>query len=227
MMLRLDCATPSINTTIFWDRLLFGRDLMAQTLFLAAFWFDTARPIDKVYGLHTFFGLCFDFPLSDVAYNKTAAEVFQEVIWAWIRSRSDLSILKLAGRPNLVDDVLSWVPAWHHKHLSIINTEIPDADGFAQGLPQLLLDTPLSWTYVEQAGMRVAARNEFEQCGPIATQIYPGELQVLRARYSGKVSFTSALRDADGHFSPACMVYTQLTWCRVVLHISSLTNVKQ
>lgn len=221
MMLRLGLDMASIDETTFWDQLLFARDLMAQTLFLAAFWFETARPIDKVYGLYTFLGLCFDFPLSDVDYNKTAAEVYSEVIWAWIRSRSDLSILKLAGRPNNFDDVPSWVPAWHQKHSSIINEERPETDDFPRGLPPLVLDTPLSWTYMEQTGLRVAARNEVERYGSIARLVFPGELQVLRARYAGKVSFASALRNVDGSFNPIAMAYTQLTWCRLILHISS------
>lgn len=209
------------NSSWYFDQLQFARDLLAQTLFRAAFWFDTSRTIDRIYGLYTFLGVCFDFPLPELDYEKTTAEVFEEVIWAWVRSRSDVSILKLAGRPEGDDDVPSWVPAWHRKHPNLIEKEGPRTDGFQMGLPQLFLNTPFSWMYTKEPRMIQAARDDVQKFGPIARQISPGRLQISRARYAGRVGIISTRRNHNDSFDPIHMAYIQMTWCRIVLLISS------
>lgn len=221
MMIRL-CKQPSnINKAPSYNSRLVARDLMAQTLFQAAFWFQTSMPIDKVYGLYTFLGLCFDFPLSDVDYKKTTADVFEELTWAWVRSRSDLSILKLAGRPDSIDDVPSWVPAWHQGQTGSTSRDASEVHGCQMTFPHIFFDTPFSWLYAEQPEMCLAARNEARRYGPISRYISPRKLQVLRARYTGRVGFVSALRNDNGSFDPTLMAYTQMTWCRAVVLISS------
>lgn len=207
-----------IDQAIFQDQLQFTRDVVAETLFVTAFWFHTKRSIDKIYGLYTFLDLCFPSPLPDVDYHKTAAEVFEQTIWAWVHSRSDLSILKLAGRPDTIDElhVPSWVPAWHKPHPRFINAEGPATDMLQMDLQRLFLDMPFSWVYTRRSEMRVAARNEVQSLGPIARQISPGKLQVLRARYAGRLAHAFGPYNADNSFHPIPVLCHQVCWCWVV-----------
>lgn len=200
------------------DQLQYTRDVVAQTLFVTAFWFNTQRPIDKIYGLYTFLDLCFPFRLPEVDYNKTAVEVFEETIWAWMHSRSDLSILKLAGRPDTVDElhVPSWVPAWHKHHPRFVNAVGPATDMLQMDLKRLFLDMPFSWVYTERTEMRISARNDVQRFGPIARQISRGKLQVLRARYVGRLAHVFGPYNADKSFHPIPVLCHQVCWCWVV-----------
>lgn len=227
-MMRVLESQDSVDGNVFEDQLQHARDAVAQTLFVTAFWFDTKRPVDKIYGLYTFLDLCFPFSLPEVDYNKDASEVYEDVIWAWVHSRSDLSILKLAGRPDSVDElhVPSWVPAWHKNHPCFVNAEGPSPEVLQMNFQRLFLDMPFSWVYTGRTEMRVAARDEVQNFGPIARRMSTGKLQVLRARYAGRVAYTFGPFDPDRSFHPIPVVCHLIYWCWVVHGISSPDNLE-
>lgn len=213
----------SIDSSTYLDDMMYMKDCLAETLFIAAFWFDTKQPIDKVYGLYSFFESCFVSSLPGVDYTKTAADVYGTLIWAWVDSRSDLSILKLAARPGHVDElqIPSWVPAWHQKHPSYFNATVSETNLLKFDLQHLFLDTPFSWLYTKRANMRATARSEVTHFGPIAKQMSPGKLQILRTRYVGRLCFASGVGCPEQSFVPIFFTSHQIGWCWAVHAISS------
>lgn len=197
-------------------------DFFARNLLEMAFLLQAKNPIDKIYGLYSILTDYCNLPLSAPDYKKTAEEVYEETVWAWINTRGDLSILKLAGRPNSVHKLPSWVPAWHQKHPSLIrnvcHTYTPERfEAFSnshfnwyRGRNPLLSGT-----------LSEISRNT-EDPVSVASLLPHGRLRVVRARFVGKVSHAIGT-DRSNEYGWYCDssegLYVHLDWCRIVHHI--------
>lgn len=187
---------------------------MTELLFQAAFWLESSTPVDKIYGLYALLSMCLCSPLPELDYHKSAQNVYEEIVWVWVDSRSDLSILKLAARPDSTDDLHlpTWIPAWHQKHPRF------NKEGSRQNYDevQLSYDSPFTWLYTRQNELHTATRIDVENFGPIARRMQPGEIQILRARYVGRVSHKSWTGNDAGCPSGIAKMSIQIAWCWLV-----------
>lgn len=205
------------------DKIQCHLDHLGQRLLVAAFWLDTERPIDRIYGLYAVLPVCFGYRLPDVDYNKTEEEVFEEVTWTWTATRGDLSILKLAGRPDSVDElhVPSWLPAWHQTHPNFNNSTEPLYDKILRQLGLQAVESPLAWAYSRETDWYEAACTEVREIGPILSQVTPGQLRVHRARYVGRVINTTGSRDSETSPDRNIDGLQQVAWCWFVHRMAS------
>ncbi|ROV96333.1 hypothetical protein VPNG_09042 [Cytospora leucostoma] len=67
---------------------------------------------DRVYALYSVL-LMYGLSLPKPDYHKPFELIYEEVIWAYIDSQQELSILQIAARPTYVQGLPSWVPAYH------------------------------------------------------------------------------------------------------------------
>lgn len=206
-----DSETPQL---CYSQGLQFQRDRMTELLFQAAFWLESMTPVDKIYGLYSLLSMCLCSPLPVLDYHKSASNVFEEIVWAWVDSRSDLSILKLAARPDGTDELHlpTWIPAWHQKHPRFNKHESrQDYD-----LAPLFFDSPFTWLYTRHKELHAATRIDVERFDPIARRMKPGEIQILRARYVGRVSHKSWTGNLGGCPSGIAKRSNQIAWCWLV-----------
>lgn len=197
-------------------------DLTATSLLEAAFLLQAKWPIDKIYGLYGILTSYCNLPLPAPDYNKTAEEVYEETVWAWIKTRGDLSILKLAARPDLIHKLPSWVPAWYGQHPKFIRN-IGTSDAAPENV-RVDGRHHFDWNYCR--GMRpfLPETNSNPSSGiedtvSVATVFLPGTLRVLQARFVGRVSH--AIGPDRSHTdewygnSRECL-YVHLDWCRLI-----------
>lgn len=210
LLLGEDPMDPNIT-----DKFLYHLDQLGRRLLVAAFWLDTGRPIDRIYGLYAILAPCFGYQLPDVDYNKTAEEVFEDTTWVWMGTRLDLSILKLAGRPDSLDQlrVPSWVPAWHQTHPNFDPSTEPLSDQLLRRLSLDITESPLAWAYSRETDWYKAARTEVREIGPVVSRVTPGELRIHRARYVGSVIQSFWERDSEITPDRNIRGLWQVTWC--------------
>lgn len=216
---RHGCMDSNMNK----DEIQYYADRLAQELLLAAFELDTGRPIDKIYGLWAILRVCFGPHLPDVDYNRTAAEVFEEVTWAWMHTRFDLGILKIAGRPESVDElcVPSWVPAWHQTHPNFDTSTGPFSEHTIRHFRIKLMEGPFAWSYSRNSAWYEDACIEIPIMGPIASRLVPGKLRVFRVRYVGAIIHNLSERGSETCLGKKDLALRLVTWCWLVHRITS------
>lgn len=73
---------------------------------------EATLPVDRIYALYSMLVKC-GLQLPEPDYDKPYQFVY-EVIWAYIQSQQDLSILQAASEPlEYCEDLPSWVPSFH------------------------------------------------------------------------------------------------------------------
>ncbi|KAI3396476.1 hypothetical protein diail_12096 [Diaporthe ilicicola] len=183
---------------------------MAWQLLEAALLLEAQLPIDKIYGLYSLLTAYCALPLPVPDYNKTAEDVYEETAWAWITSRRDLSILKLAARAGHADNLPSWVPAWNQGGSEFLRP---------------LISSHFDWVDSEDSGasgsgMLATIPREAEEPTPVARMLAPGKLHVLDARYAGRVNHAIG---PDTSFEQYRLsheaVHVHLGWCRLVHNV--------
>lgn len=207
-----------------FDQYLYRReiDLAAEYLLETAFRLEAKQPLDKIYGLYgVLTGYCY-LPLAVPDYGKTAEEVYEETVWAWIETRGDLSILKLAARPVLIHKLPSWVPAWHEQHPRCIRNT-----GDSPERLQMLERSHFNWNYIRYKGPLIRETSSDTSRGNedrvlFANAFAPGKLRILQARFAGKVSYAigsdRSQEHGNYHGSIDCL-YMHLNWCRLIRDI--------
>ncbi|ROW06932.1 hypothetical protein VMCG_04118 [Cytospora schulzeri] len=147
----------------------------AKTVLAGAFFLDSMLPVDQIYALHSLLVAC-GVPLPEPDYTKTLEVVFEEAVWAWIESQQDLSIIQTAARPNHLENLPSWVPAYH-----LVDRDLWDNPGRSAF-------HAFSWSITNyQIGDNpYAGHTEAEHC--------PKMLRV-KGRYIGKVAFRKSKVD--------------------------------
>lgn len=195
----------------------FRKNYMTKSLLEAAFLLEAELPIDKIYGLYDLLTTYCDLSLSPPDYKKSAEEVYQETVWAWVSSRRDLSILKLAARPVRIERLPSWVPAWDHEHPRFIrNSRLGIgrlSEGFGGG--------HFNWSYSGVSNSFFSSTfttslEGAEESTPIATTS-PGKLHVLCARYVGRITHTASIdTPIQTPLNSPEYLYVHLRWCRLV-----------
>lgn len=194
--------------------------IVAGSLLEALFLLEAKYPIDKIYGLYGILTDYCNLPLSPPDYNRTAAEVFEETAWSWIRSRGDLSILKLAGRPKVDLNVPSWVPAWHQQHPK-----------FTRNVGLSTLDTVLffrgshfDWQFPFKVASEASSDLFTEtETASIASLDAPGRLRVRETRFVGTVShIVGSSRSKSRQWDRLSMEYlhTHLEWCKLIREVA-------
>lgn len=165
---------------------------IAKTVLAGAFFMDATLPVDRIYALHSLLVRC-GLPLPKPDYDKALEVVYEEVVWAWIHSQQDLSIIQTAARPTHVPNLPSWVPAYH----LAFDTFVTDWPAFHH----------FSWGFMKTEGNPYAGRTEAEHS--------PKVLRV-KGKYIGKITFswsdiwTSVTRHTTQHRN----------WCRHV-HVNN------
>ncbi|KAL1854057.1 hypothetical protein Daus18300_011555 [Diaporthe australafricana] len=164
----------------------------------------------KIYGLYglltTFCGLL--LPVPD--YSKTAEEVYQEAVWAWISSRRDLNILKIAARPDDIDGLPSWVPAWNQERSRVISDDMRWGE-----------TGHFDWNYMKpSSSTSEESLGEVKEPTPIATMLSCGKLQVSGATYAGRVTRAVGIDTPinwKAYFELHESIYDlHIGWCRLV-----------
>lgn len=199
-------------------------DFATKLLLEMAFLLQSKHPIDKIYGLYGVLKAYCNLPLSIPDYNKTAEKVYQETTWAWIKTRKDLNILKLSARPNFVQELPSWVPAWHQKHPSLIRNI---SHTFNPEQFRVLKNSHFSWIRSKDTMRSGAPSEPFSNAGdlvPVADILPHGKLRVLRARFAGRVSCavgTDTSNNWSWYQDSIEGLYVHLDWCRLIHRIFS------
>lgn len=192
-------------------------DIVAKSLLEIAFLLEAKLPIDKIYGLYGILTTYCNLPLSPPDYNKTAEDVYEETVWTWINTRGDLSILKLASRPIVLHELPSWVPAWHHQHPKFVrNVGRPNSEHFGH--------SHFNWEYPRGTDplacqRSVDASSEVEDPIIVANILSPGKLQILHARFVGRLPRAIGTNRSTecGRYSVSIEdLCTHLDWCRLV-----------
>lgn len=188
----------------------------ASMMLEMAFLLEAKHPIDKIYGLYSILTSYCNLPLPAPDYNKTAEQVYEKTVWAWIKTLGDLSILKLAARPGLVQKLPSWVPAWHQQHPSLIRNL-----GFSRHpVGNIHFTWNHDWTLDRwDPGRSLDISREIEDHVSVATVLSPGKLRVLHARFVGKVSHAigpDRSRGVDWYYSSIQCLYVHLDWCKLI-----------
>lgn len=86
--------------------------LLAKTVLTGALFMEATLPVDRIYALYSML-VMYGLPLPEPDYNKAFEVVYEETVWAWIHQWQDLSILQTAASPEYVQNLPSWVPAYH------------------------------------------------------------------------------------------------------------------
>ena len=202
-------------------------DEIAEKLFHTAFMLQAKSPVDKIYGLYGLLTVYCNIPLPAPDYTKTAADVYEETVWAWISDRNDLSILKLATRSDYIHELPSWVPAWHREHPNFINKKT--SHPFMELNPERYMAFSyghFAWAYKARDDMRLASWEEAQKFGPIATLMSPGKLRILRARYVGMVSHAIGIDEPGNYFETINYYHLHLRWCRLIHDVFSHSTPK-
>lgn len=193
------------------------RNMIVWQLLQVAFLLEAKNPIDKIYGLYSILTAYCQLPLSAPDYNKTAEDVYEETVWAWIQSRDDLNILKLAARPGHVHNLPSWVPAWHQQHPGVIRNVQP----LLGEVPTQNPHGPFNWSVPLDALIYNTGTypcGESEGSVSFARILTPGRLIISHARSMGRVSH--AIGPVTSHSpewyrgSIECL-YVHLDWCKL------------
>lgn len=200
---------------------LLNLDSVAKLSLEVAFLLESKHPIDKVYGLYSILTIYCNLPLPAPDYSKTAEDVYEELIWSWIKARGDLSILKLATRPVCVHRLPSWVPAWHQQHPGYVRN-IGPASSTPERL-RMLRKSHFNWNYSQAMNPLVSEicsdpSGETKDPASVAEVVSSGKLRVLDARSAGRVSHTLGPDKSNEikwyHTSVECL-YVHLDWCRL------------
>lgn len=205
-------------------------DFATKLLLEMAFLLQSKHPIDKIYGLYGVLKAYCNLPLSIPDYNKIAERVYQEAAWAWIKTRGDLNILKLSARPNFVQELPSWVPAWHKKHPSFIRNI---SHTFNPEQFQVLSNSHFIWVRSRDTMLSEAPSEPFnntEDSIPVADILAHGKLRILRARFAGRVSWaigTDRSNDWSWYQDSIEGLYVHLHWCRLIHHIFSHNMIRR
>lgn len=200
---------------------LLDLNFVAQMSLEVAFLLEAKRPVDKIYGLYSILTAYCNLPLSPPDYEKTAEDVYEETVWAWIKTRGDLSILKLAARPCLVQRLPSWVPAWHQQHPSLVRNiglSYPERlriKGNGHFKWNCALDRDIS--LISETSLDLPG--ETEDHVSVATILSHGNLRVSHARFAGRVSHAigpDRSHEADWYCSSIQSLYVHLDWCKLI-----------
>lgn len=191
---------------------------IAKALLDGAFALQATQPIDKIYGLYSILTSYCNLPLAAPDYTKTLEEVFEDTVWAYIRTWKDLSILKLATRPeSMRNNLPSWVPVWHKQH-----------PNFARKVryPQLSQSIHFNWNYSldvvkSNSGRPAAQSGGTNDRVAVASLLSPGKLCVHGARSVGRVTRTVRPGECTD-IRPLRLEYIarHLDWCRLLHSIS-------
>lgn len=196
-----------------------NNELTVRRLLEMAFLMKAKNHIDKIYGLYSILTAYCELPLSAPDYNKKAEDVYEETVWAWVKSRRDLNILKLAARPGLVDNLPSWVPAWHQQHPGFIrNVESSFLETFFMGQT-----SHFNWNNSRDRSLSEPSLHNYRFSVSIAHIISPGKLIVLHARCVGRVSHAigpDRSHEPKWHWQSMESLYMHLDWCKRVHGIS-------
>lgn len=194
--------------------------IVAGSLLESLFLLEAKHPIDKIYGLYGILtGYC-NLPLSAPDYSRTAGDVFEETAWTWIRTRGDLSILKLAARPGSDFTLPSWVPAWHQQHPK-----------FIRNIGLSTLDTILffrgsyfDWKYPFKVASETSSDSfrETEETASMASLVSPGKLRILDTRFAGRISHVIGSNRSDKRQWNQLSIeylYVHLNWCKLIHNV--------
>lgn len=191
---------------------------IAKALLDGAFELQATQPIDKIYGLYSILTAYCNLPLAAPDYTKTAEEVFEDTVWAYIHTWRDLGVLKLATRPeSMRNNLPSWVPAWHKQH-----------PNFARNVryPQYSHGTHFNWEYSDAEvtshfGRPLAQSGGTNDRVAVASLLSPGKLCVLGARSVGRVTRTVRPGEyTDIRSLRLEQAIQHLDWCRLLHSIS-------
>lgn len=192
-------------------------EIIAGSLLEALFLLEAKHPIDKIYGLYGILtGYC-NLPISAPDYNKTAWDVFENTAWTWIRTRGDLSILKLAARPGSDLTLPSWVPAWHQPHpryMRDIGLSTLDTILFFRG-------SHFDWKYPFEVASETPSDSftKTEKPALVASLVSPGKLRVLDTRFAGRISHVIGSNRSDKRQWNQLSIeylYVHLNWCKLI-----------
>lgn len=86
--------------------------IMSKTVLTSAIFMNATLRVDNIYALYSML-VMYGLPLPAPDYNKAFEVVYEETVWAWIQQWQDLSILQTAARPGQIQNLPSWVPAYH------------------------------------------------------------------------------------------------------------------
>lgn len=194
--------------------------VVTQRLLDMPFWLDAKHPIDKIYGLYSILTAYCNLPLSAPDYDKTAEYVYEETAWAWIQTRGNLNILKLAARPGLIQRLPSWVPAWHQQHPSLIRNIGVSSPEYMR----VMDDSHFNWNYawfMDHLDTETSfdLSREIEDHVSVATHTSLGNLRVLHARFAGRVSHAigpGRSHETDSYNSSIECLYVHLDWCKLI-----------
>lgn len=187
----------------------------AKKLLELSFLLEAKLPIDKIYGIYGILTAYCNLPLSTPDYNKTAEDIFEETATAWITTRRDLGILKLATRRDMVDKLPSWVPAWHQQHPKINRNSgrrvLEDSCKYEL--------SHFNWNYSCDAvsGISPDPPRGTEHPASVSCVVSPGRLRVLHARFAGRVTQTIGPNATEEHKWYQLSIeslHVHLEWCR-------------
>lgn len=200
----------------------------ARVLFCIAFDLEATFPLDKIYGLYSALKMC-GIPLADPDYTKTPSMVFEDVVWAWIKSQNNLVILQLAARPSgFATDCPSWVPPWHLPldHMPYLRSrQAPGMELRYEGFPTPD-NTPCNAFFGQRAPIENSHWKSFiQQMAPMSKVLDPGhKTGTLRLRgwYAGKLEYSRAYWDATRARNKEEVRAIRRDWClHVYKHDSS------
>ncbi|ROW17302.1 hypothetical protein VPNG_01389 [Cytospora leucostoma] len=176
----------------------------ARHILQEAFSLESTLPVDRIYALHALLVSICGLPLPEPDYNKALEDVFEETVWAWILSRQDLSIIQTAARPTKIQNLPSWVPAYHlgHEHFP------SDIDGKVLLRPSISFQC-FSWEsnshFCDEQYMGLAGVEKF-----------PRTLRV-KGRYIAKVTFSRGETRTDAKSG----IQKCLDWCQHIHHLKA------
>jgi hypothetical protein len=200
-----------------------GHDTVLEQLFHMAFLLKAKNPVDKIYGLYGILTQYCNLKILEPDYSKSVEAVYTEVTWAWMESRHDLSILKLAARPDQFEGLPSWVPAWYSEHpifgRSSTNAITESWEILLRNIERNLtfINSNFSWTYVTNNNLTKYTYEAIQEMGPIASLSSGGQLRIFGARRVGKIVQAIGV-DKSGDYRTQSKPYlsTHVRWCGLV-----------
>jgi hypothetical protein len=207
-------------------------ELVLERLFHMAFLLKAKNPVDKIYGLYGILTQYCSLKIPEPDYKKPVEEVYKETTWAWIDSRHDLSILKLAARSEHFENLPSWVPAWYSEHPSFgrseTNANINPATTFQRHIERYAEfdGGHFSWKYMFNDHLTIYTWRDIEEMGPIASLSSDGQLRIFKARRIGKVAHAIGV-DRPGDYyglEKGSYLSTHVRWCGLVHDVFSATS---
>ncbi|KAH6611905.1 heterokaryon incompatibility protein-domain-containing protein [Boeremia exigua] len=223
---------PKINTDRFVHH---SSGIVLESLFNLAFLLQSKKSIDKIYGLHGIMTYYCGLPIPEPDYGKSFEVVYMETAWAWIDTRHDLSILKLAVRKESFEHLPSWVPAWHSEHPNFPRSVADSGSSILESLYMNPEVHPLfnahhfSWDYMSNDSLRKDSWEEVQQSGPIVALLPGGQLHVFRTCCVGIIHSAVGI-DKPGDYRQRDMesyLLIHIRWVKLTQSVSSTTTFEQ